>query len=233
MNDQPVYEVEYVEQRSRATTFFRYLLAIPHFVVLAVWAFIAYLGVIVAWFSIVFTGRYPEGIYDFVAGLTRYATAVDAYIGLLTDVYPPFSGDTAGYPAQIRIPPRKAEYDRVKTLLRIFLLIPVAVIAYAMSLIARFGTFVAWFVIVVTGKQPRGLQDMIVLGISYQMRSIPYYLLMTEDWPSFTTPDSETLTRGGDSSGLPPAPATTAAPAAPEAPGAPRTGLSGGDPLNG
>jgi hypothetical protein len=234
VNDQPVFEAEYVEQRSRLTTFFRCFLAIPHLIVLAVWGFLAYFAVIFAWFSIVFTGKYPQSLYDFVAGLTRYAAGFAGYFGLLTDKYPPFSGDTAGYAVQIRIPPRKAEYDRLKTLLRIFLIIPPAIIAYAMGIVAGFGTFIAWFVIVVTGKQPKGLQDMIVLGLSYQQRVVPYYALLTESWPAFTTPDSETLGGGGTPSGLPPAPRTPAAPGAPEAPdGVPRGGLSGGDPLNG
>ena len=49
--------------------------------------------VIVAWFALVFTGRYPRGMYDFVAGFLHYETRVFGYGCLLTDQYPPFSGD--------------------------------------------------------------------------------------------------------------------------------------------
>jgi hypothetical protein len=232
MTDQPIFEARYVEKRSRLTTFFRAILAIPHFVVLYVWGLLAGLAVIIAWFALLFTGRYPQSIYDFVAGFQRYSTAAYGYIGLLTDDYPPFSSDTGGYPVQLEIPPAKAEYNRMKVLFRIILAIPVMIIAYAMAVVWEIGSFIAWFVIVVLGKQPKGLQDMIALGLSYQQRAYAYLLLLTEDWPPFTDPDSGALATGATGSGLPPAPATSAPPAAPEAPRG-SSGLSSGDPLEG
>jgi hypothetical protein len=231
VTDQPVFEAEYVEQRSRLTTFFRAILLLPHYVVVSVWAFAAFFAVIASWFAVVITGRYPEGLYSFNAGFVRYATAVYAYMALLTDVYPPFSGDTDGYPVHLRIPPPKAEYNRLKALFRIILAIPVLIIVYAMQLVWEIGCFIAWFAIVLLGKQPKGLQDMIVLGLSYQQRANCYLLLLTEDWPPFLDPQSA-LGSGAGASGLPPAPVTTAPPAAPEAPGQ-RGDRSGGDPLNG
>lgn len=232
MNDQPVYDVEFAEQRSRLSTFFRYFLAIPHFIVLAVWGFAAYIAVFVAWFAIVITGRYPAGLYAFVYGFTRYSAAVSAYFYLLTDRYPPFGPEVDSYPARLRFPSEPLpEYDRLKTLFRIILVIPPAIIAYAMSIVASIGAFLAWVLIVVTGKQNKGLQDFTLLGLSYQTRLLPYYTLMTESWPSFTNPEGDALTGPSGGSGLPPAPATVAAPAAPEAPRG--GGLSGGDPLNG
>lgn len=232
MTDQPIFEAEYVEQRSRLTTFFRAILAIPHFIVLYVWGILAFFAIIFAWFAIVITGNYPPSLYSFVAGLQRYSTAVYGYVALLTDEYPPFGADTDAYPARIRIPPPKAEYNRVKTLLRIFLAIPVLIITYAMQIVWEIGALLAWFVIVVTGKQPKGLQDMIVLGLSYQQRGYCYVALLTEDWPPFTDPAGGSLEAPAGGSGLPPSPVTTPPPAAPEAPGGTR-GISSGDPLNG
>jgi hypothetical protein len=70
----------------------KWFLAIPHYIVLAVLGMLAVIGVIVAWFAIVFTGRYPKGIFDFVVGVGRWALRVQAYAFLLvTDRYPPFS----------------------------------------------------------------------------------------------------------------------------------------------
>lgn len=235
MTDQPVYDVEFVEQRSRLSTFFRWFLAIPHFFVLAVWGFVAYIAVFIAWFAIVFTGRYPAGLYAFVYGLTRYSSAVSAYIYLLTDQYPPFGADISNYPAQLKFSPEPLpEYDRIKTLFRIILVIPPAIIAYAMSIVASIGSFLAWVLIVVTGKQNKGLQDFTLLGLSYQVRLLPYYTLMTETWPSFTNPESGTLPGTPGGSSLPPAPPVSS-PAPPAAPEAPRGGggLTGGDPLGG
>lgn len=70
----------------------KWLLAIPHYVVLVVLSAVAVLAVIVAWFAILFTGRYPRALFDFVVGVARWALRVQAYVTLLvTDRYPPFS----------------------------------------------------------------------------------------------------------------------------------------------
>lgn len=70
----------------------KWFLAIPHYVVLAVLASVAVILVIIAWFAILFSGRYPRGLFDFVVGVMRYGLRVQAYVTLLvTDKYPPFS----------------------------------------------------------------------------------------------------------------------------------------------
>lgn len=69
----------------------KWLLAIPHFVVLLVLDFAAVFAVIAAWFAIVVTGRYPRGIFDFLEGVLRWNNRVAAYaLILVTDEYPPF-----------------------------------------------------------------------------------------------------------------------------------------------
>ena len=70
----------------------KWLLAIPHFIVLAFLAIGAFFAVVIAWFAILATGRYPRGLFDFVVGVGRWCLRVDAYAFLLvTDRYPPFS----------------------------------------------------------------------------------------------------------------------------------------------
>jgi hypothetical protein len=70
----------------------KWLLAIPHYIVLAVLAVVAVIVWIIAWFAILFTGRYPKALFDYVVGVGRWALRVDAYAFLLiTDRYPPFS----------------------------------------------------------------------------------------------------------------------------------------------
>jgi len=69
----------------------KWLLAIPHYVVLFFLEIGALLVVIIAWFAILFTGRYPRGLFDYVEGVIRWGTRVAAYALLLvTDEYPPF-----------------------------------------------------------------------------------------------------------------------------------------------
>jgi hypothetical protein len=181
------FKADYVEKRSRLTTFFRVLLAIPHVIFLYFYGLAAGIVVIIAWFALLFTGRYPQGMYDFVAGSLRYSTRVYGYLWLLNDEYPPFSGDAATpYPVDLIIGPPKPEYSRLKVLFRIILAIPVLIIHYAMQIVAEVGAVIAWFAIVALGRQPKGLQDMIVLGTSYQQRAYAYLALITEDWPPFT-----------------------------------------------
>ncbi|MCW3002014.1 MAG: hypothetical protein JWQ20_1312, partial [Conexibacter sp.] len=218
MTDQPVFEAEYVEQRNRVTTLFRWILAIPHFIVIFVWSIGAFFAVVAAWFALVITGRYPPALYEFLAGFVRYTTAVYGYASLLTDEYPPFSGDTDRYPVRLRIPPPKPEYDRLKAAFRVILAIPVLIIAYAMRIVWQAGAILSWFAILILGREPKGLFDMTALGLSYEQRAYAYVMLLSEDWPPFLDPQT-TLYSGGSGSALPPAPATTAPPAAPEAPG--------------
>jgi hypothetical protein len=80
-------------ERDRLTVAFRLVLALPH--ILAVWALsLAWAcTTLVAWFSILFTGRYPESLYDFAVGVLRWNVRVDAYLLLLHDEYPPFRLD--------------------------------------------------------------------------------------------------------------------------------------------
>jgi hypothetical protein len=70
----------------------KWSLAIPHIIVLVGLSVIAVVLVVIAWFAILFTGRYPRGLFDYVVGVGRWALRVQAYAVLLvTDRYPPFS----------------------------------------------------------------------------------------------------------------------------------------------
>ncbi|MEM9565689.1 MAG: DUF4389 domain-containing protein [Actinomycetota bacterium] len=70
----------------------KWFLAIPHYLVLIVLAIGAFVAVIIAWFAILFTGRYPQALFEYVVGVGRWSARVNAYAFLLiTDRYPPFS----------------------------------------------------------------------------------------------------------------------------------------------
>ena len=70
----------------------KWLLAVPHYFVLVVLSIGALGATIIAWFAILFTGRYPQGLFDFVVGVARWNLRVNAYaVLLITDQYPPFS----------------------------------------------------------------------------------------------------------------------------------------------
>lgn len=179
------FEADYVERRSRLSTFFRLILVIPVAIVLYVFGIVASFAIVIAWFAIVVTGRYPQGLYDFVADFNRFVARVTAYAVLLTDSYPPFSGsDDESYPVRMQFT-RLEQYSRVKTLFRLILAIPIVILRYVINLLLEVGAFAAWFVIVFTGKMPRGLFDVMVLANSYTARSDAYLFLLTETYPPF------------------------------------------------
>lgn len=189
------FEADYVERRSRLTVFFRLLLVIPVAIVLYVFAVIAGVAVVIAWFAIVLTGHYPQSLYKFVADYVRLQARVTAYVALLCDPYPPFSGsDDPTYPVRMSFAGPLDHYSRLKTLFRVIIAIPVMVLRYVMGLLLEIGSLAAWVVIVITGKMPKGLHDLMVLANSYTARSDAYLCLLTETYPPFQ--DTQTRTAG-------------------------------------
>ena len=82
------------KELSRWVPLVKWFLAIPHYIVLCFLGIVAIVCVVAAWFAILFTGRYPRGLFDFVAGVARWGLRTSAYAFLLTtDQYPPFSLD--------------------------------------------------------------------------------------------------------------------------------------------
>jgi hypothetical protein len=81
----------YPERLSRLLIFVKWLLVLPHLLVLFVLSIGAFVALVGGFFAVLFTGRWPQGLRDFLIGLHRWGTRVQAYAGLLTDRYPPFS----------------------------------------------------------------------------------------------------------------------------------------------
>jgi len=80
------------EDLNRWLPLVKWLLAIPHYIVLFFLGIAAIVSIVIAWFAILFTGRYPKGLFDFVVGVFRWCLRVVVYAFLLTtDRYPPFS----------------------------------------------------------------------------------------------------------------------------------------------
>jgi hypothetical protein len=94
--DQAVHiEIPYPDARKDLNQWLplvKWFLAIPHYIILFFLGIAAIIVVIIAWFAVLFTGRYPKGLFDFVVGVMRWSLRVMAYAALLTtDEYPPFT----------------------------------------------------------------------------------------------------------------------------------------------
>jgi hypothetical protein len=214
------------EPLSRWVWLVKWLLAIPHWIVLTfLWIAFALLTV-VAWFAILATGRYPRSIFDFNVGVMRWTWRVSyyGYGALGTDRYPPFSlGREPGYPAFLDVA-YPGELSRSLALVKWVLAIPhlliVGVLAgggafwfdhadgwwfgsRASGLIGLLA-FVAGVAILFTARYPRGLFDVVVGLNRWVFRVMAYTALMTDEYPPFR------LDQGGDEPPAAPATAVTA-----------------------
>jgi Domain of unknown function (DUF4389) len=188
------YALDYEgEDRNRLTAFFRALVAIPWHIVAALFLIVAEIFAFFAWFAIVFTGRYPEGLYNFNAKALRLTARVQGFYFLTTDEYPPFNGDPDDtYPVRLGVPDPLPEYSRIKTLFRLIIGIPVLLLAYVQGIIATVIAIIAWFAILFTGRFPEGMFEPMRSALAYQTRATAYYiLLMTEDYPPFSYDEAQ------------------------------------------
>jgi hypothetical protein len=184
------FEMDYVPDRSRITTFFRFLLAIPHLAFAFFYAIAFFVAYVIAWFALLITARWPDSLYEFIGGFLRYAARLSAYMYLGVDQYPPFSGapdDT--YPVRVHIAPPLASYSRLKVFFRGIYAILAEVIRYALGIVISFVGFLSWVVIVITGRQPESLQNALSFALSYTTRADALIYLITETYPPLEESD--------------------------------------------
>ena len=176
-----------IEGRNRLSVALRYIFAIPALIVGMLYAIGAYIAAFIAWFAIVFTGEYPEGLYEFNAKFTRLIGRINSYLYLATDESPPLNGEpNDSYPVRVGVPERLSKYDRLKTGLRLIYGIPVLLLNYVQGLIGGVIALIAWFAIVFTGKMPEGMVRPLHSALAYQTKAAAYFLLVTEDYPPFS-----------------------------------------------
>jgi hypothetical protein len=182
--DYPVrIEIDHPQELSRWLIFVKWLLAIPHFLVLVLLGIGAWFVLIISWFAVLITARYPEGLFNYMVGVHRWAIRVESYVFLQTDAYPPFSlEDDRSYPVRLQIdyPQRIARW---RPLVSWLLVIPAAIGAWLLLIVAEFAAFFAWFVILFTKRYPQGLFDAVTIGFRWSVRTSVYAYWMTEQYP--------------------------------------------------
>ena len=185
--------------RNRATTFFRLILGVPHILIVGGFTSVgfgvgglrgsgalaaaAFTMAVVAWFSIVFTGQHPRGLWDFTDYYMRWLVRATAYLALLRDDYPPF-GD-GPYPTSFQVAYPTEQRDRWSVGLRFIYVIPHAVVLFFLNIALFLTSVIAWFAILFTGRYPEGLYRFAVGVLRWNVRVQAYALLMRDEYPPF------------------------------------------------
>ncbi|MCL5025772.1 MAG: DUF4389 domain-containing protein [Chloroflexi bacterium] len=182
------FDVEYPDHLSRLLIFFKWLLAIPHFIVLYVLMLAWMVTTFISWFAILFTAHYPRGLFNFACGVFRWTYRVEAYLYFLRDDYPPFrlsDGEGQTYPVSFN-----AEYPDHLSRLLIFvkwlLVIPHFIVLYVLGIVVSVTTFVSWFAILFTARYPKGLFDLAVGYFRWNARVAAYLMYLRDEYPPFS-----------------------------------------------
>jgi Domain of unknown function (DUF4389) len=214
------FEADYDIVRSRLTTFFRLIIVIPWAIWATIYGIAAFVVVVIAWFAMLFTARYPEGMYSFVAGYLRLQTRVYAYALLLTDELPSFGGGPEPeYPVKVDVTLRQERYNRWKTFFKYVLWFPQALIGgYGLAFVVQWAAFISWFRILFAGRQSITMHEALVASAAYLTRSSGFLLLLTEAHPRLL--EVQRYDPPAEAPGLPPA-TSAPSPQVPESAGGP------------
>lgn len=169
-------------RRNRLTVFFRLLLAIPHLIWLTLWGIVAFFAAIGNWFAILFTGVAPGGLHRFLASYVRYLLHVGAYVYLVGNPFPGFTGERGSYPIELRIAER-APQNRWTVGFRLVLALPALLLGAAYGSLLAAVAFLGWFASLFTGTMPHGLRNAGALGLRYSAQLYGYLLLVTDSYP--------------------------------------------------
>jgi hypothetical protein len=179
-----IYEVEYPEKLSRLLIFVKWLLVIPQLLVVYALGQVSGLIAFLAFFCILFTKRYPHGLFNLVVGFNRWSANVTAYFSLLRDEYPPFSTDTGRYPVRYDVDYPES-LSRWLIWVKWFLVFPHYLALFILTIVALPVFLIAWFAILFTGRFPRRLFNYIVGVTRWQLRVNAYSSLMRDEFPPY------------------------------------------------
>ena len=180
------FDVEYPEKLSRWLIFVKWLLAIPHFLILYALSAVAGIITFIAFFAILFTKRYPRGLFDFVVNIYRWNANVLAYYGLFRDEYPPFSWEPGKYPVTYEVDYPES-LSRWLIFVKWLLVIPNLIVLLLLYTVAYVLWIIAWFAILFTGRYSRSMFDLVVGVFRWGLRVLAYALLLTTDrYPPFS-----------------------------------------------
>ena len=179
-------DIEHQEEYSRFMPLIKWLLLLPHYIVLFVLGIAALVVTFISFFAVIVTRRYPRGMFEFVVGVHRWAWRVQAYLLLMTDAYPPFTlADDPAYPASFEIDYPEEGTARWRPLFAWLIAIPYLIVAYIIFYLAEILVFFAFFTILFAKKFPAGMFDIVLIAMRWQARGNAYIYWLTTRYPPF------------------------------------------------
>ena len=179
-------DIRHQPEYSRFMPLVKWLLAIPHYIVLILLAIGALFAILISFFAVIITRRYPRGLFDYVVGVSRWAWRVQAYVLLMVDPYPPFTlQDDPDYPARFEIDYPEDGVARWRPLFAWILAIPYLIIAGILFYLAEILAFFAFFTILFAKKYPEGMFKIALVGLRWQARGNAYAYWLTTRYPPF------------------------------------------------
>lgn len=179
------FDVAYPESPNRFLILIRWLLVLPHLIVLNVLDALVGLGTLVAFFAILFTKNYPDFIWRFVVGVMRWTQNANAYV-LFLDRYPPFGMTEGEYEPVTFAVEKPAEFSRWLPLVKWLLALPHIAILFALSTLALVAIPLLALGVLFTGRYPRGLFGFLVGVGRWGARVNAYGLLLVDRYPPFS-----------------------------------------------
>ena len=174
-------EVRDDRQRSRLTTFFRGLLTVPHFVWLMLWTVLVVFAAVANWLVTLVRGTPTDPLHRFLGAWVRYQLHVGAYLWLIANPFPGFTG-ARGYPIELQIddPTRQSRWA---TGFRFLLAIPAFVITNALQWLLIAAGIGGWFASLLLGRMPEGLRNIGAHALRYNAQVNAYAVLLTDRYP--------------------------------------------------
>jgi hypothetical protein len=172
-------------------TFIRFILLIPHLIILYFFQIAAYIIHFIATFAILFTGAYPRGLFDFYVNYQRWTANVYGYFLHLYDDYPPFSGEPQQYPLTLEVDypeslSRLLNLPSIGLVIKSILLIPHWIILAFLGIALVIVVFIALFAILFTGSFPEDMYRFSMGVGRWYLRATAYLFALTDKYPPFS-----------------------------------------------
>lgn len=189
------YTITHQDRYSRVELLMRTLfgwlyIMIPHYFLLFFLGIAALFTTIVAWFAVLFTGKYPRNLFDFILAIYRWETRVDARILHLADGFPAFGLNAKDEKIQLDVPyPEKL--NRGHLLLRLFFgwfycLLPHGIALFFRGIATMVLAILAWFAVLFTGKYPASWHAFNLGTLRWAMRVNVYISFLSDTYPPFS-----------------------------------------------